>query len=224
MRSLRLTSRYKGFPRQGDRGNPFSTYPELCTETVFLIGNGSSRKGFDLEKLRDYGTIVGCNALYRDFAPDVLVAIDSKMINEIKDSKYWENNICVVPANRSVGIPNSLLFKADKFNTSGCFAMQMISKGMKAKYCVMIGMDGYPGNVYDKTKNYATNTLQNFKGVLSYYEKVLVDPKIETIFVNVNKQDEWPDRGGKYKFVPFDIFENWLDNKSKFYSIESIIK
>ena len=36
---------------------------------VFCIGNGESRKGFDLEKLRPYGKIYGCNALYRDFTP-----------------------------------------------------------------------------------------------------------------------------------------------------------
>ena len=29
---------------------------------VFCIGNGESRQGFDLEKLRKHGTIYGCNA------------------------------------------------------------------------------------------------------------------------------------------------------------------
>jgi hypothetical protein len=43
---------------------------------VFCIGNGESRKGFDLEKLRPHGKIYGCNALYRDFTPDHLSAVD----------------------------------------------------------------------------------------------------------------------------------------------------
>ena len=43
---------------------------------AFCIGNGESRKGFDLEQLRPHGKIYGCNALYRDFTPDVLVAVD----------------------------------------------------------------------------------------------------------------------------------------------------
>ena len=43
---------------------------------VFCIGNGESRKGFDLEKLRQHGKIYGCNAIYRDFLPDVLTAVD----------------------------------------------------------------------------------------------------------------------------------------------------
>ena len=50
---------------------------------VFCIGNGESRKGFDLEKLRQYGTIYGCNALYRDFMPDVLTAVDHGIMHEI---------------------------------------------------------------------------------------------------------------------------------------------
>ena len=31
---------------------------------VFCIGNGTSRKDFNLEKLRPHGKIYGCNALY----------------------------------------------------------------------------------------------------------------------------------------------------------------
>ena len=50
---------------------------------VFCIGNGESRKGFDLETLRKHGTIYGCNALYRDFIPDVLTAVDHGIMHEI---------------------------------------------------------------------------------------------------------------------------------------------
>ena len=50
---------------------------------VFCIGNGESRKGFDLETLRKHGTIYGCNALYRDFMPDVLTAVDHGIMHEI---------------------------------------------------------------------------------------------------------------------------------------------
>ena len=50
---------------------------------VFCIGNGESRKGFDLEKLRPHGKIYGCNAIYRDFMPDVLTAVDHGIMHEI---------------------------------------------------------------------------------------------------------------------------------------------
>ena len=59
---------------------------------VFCIGNGESRKGFDLEKLRPHGKIYGCNALYRDFTPDHLSAVDMGIMHEIYNSGYAENN------------------------------------------------------------------------------------------------------------------------------------
>ena len=49
---------------------------------VFCIGNGESRKGLDLESLRPLGKIYGCNALYRDFAPDVLTAVDHGIMHD----------------------------------------------------------------------------------------------------------------------------------------------
>ena len=51
---------------------------------IFIIGNGESRKDFDLTKLREHGKIYACNAYYRDNPlPDILVAVDSTMTHEI---------------------------------------------------------------------------------------------------------------------------------------------
>ena len=55
----------------------------IMAKKVFCIGNGESRKGFDLEKLRPHGKIYGCNAIYRDFMPDVLTAVDHGIMHEI---------------------------------------------------------------------------------------------------------------------------------------------
>jgi hypothetical protein len=65
------------------------------TDKVFCIGNGESRKDFDLEKLRPHGKIYGCNALYRDFTPDVLCAVDMGIMHEIYNSGYAQDNKCV---------------------------------------------------------------------------------------------------------------------------------
>ena len=59
---------------------------------VFLIGNGESRKDFDLNKLKPYGKIYGCNALYRQFTPDVLVSVDHGIMHEIYQSGYCYKN------------------------------------------------------------------------------------------------------------------------------------
>lgn len=60
--------------------------------TAFVLGNGSSRKNVDLVQLRLLGTIYGCNALYRDFIPDVLVATDGPISQQIQQSGYAHNN------------------------------------------------------------------------------------------------------------------------------------
>ncbi len=49
----------------------------------FVIGNGLSREGFELERLRGKGWTVGCNRIYRDFDPNFLVAIDSRPDNNM---------------------------------------------------------------------------------------------------------------------------------------------
>ena len=61
-------------------------------DRVFCIGNGESRKDFDLEKLKPHGKIYGCNALYRDFTPDVLCAVDMGIMHEIYNSGYAQDN------------------------------------------------------------------------------------------------------------------------------------
>ena len=62
------------------------------TISAYVLGNGTSRQQVNLEKLRSYGKIYGCNALYRDFAPDVLIATDPGISKEIQDSGYALKN------------------------------------------------------------------------------------------------------------------------------------
>lgn len=55
---------------------------------AFVIGNGISRQSVDLKLLQPLGKIYGCNALYRDFVPDVLVATDRPIAEHIQKSGY----------------------------------------------------------------------------------------------------------------------------------------
>ena len=58
---------------------------KIMTKRVFLIGNGTSRKDFDLTPLKKYGKVYGCNAIWRDELDkiDVLTAVDNGVIHEI---------------------------------------------------------------------------------------------------------------------------------------------
>jgi hypothetical protein len=60
--------------------------------TAFVLGNGISRRGLDLSQLHQYGKIYGCNALYREFVPDVLVATDRPIATAIQESGYALKN------------------------------------------------------------------------------------------------------------------------------------
>jgi hypothetical protein len=55
-------------------------------DSVFVLGNGLSRKNIDISKLD--GTVIGCNACYRDFTPDVICATDAGIIGDIIESGY----------------------------------------------------------------------------------------------------------------------------------------
>ena len=55
---------------------------------IFIIGNGNSRKNVNLNVLKEHGVVIGCNALYRDFAPDHLFTNDSILLHEILSSDY----------------------------------------------------------------------------------------------------------------------------------------
>jgi hypothetical protein len=59
---------------------------------AFVLGNGVSRQQVDLHNLGHLGKIYGCNALYRDFVPDVLVSTDKPISTKIQDSGYAHNN------------------------------------------------------------------------------------------------------------------------------------
>lgn len=55
---------------------------------AFVLGNGVSRAGLPLERIQKLGKIYGCNALYREFTPDVLVATDRAIAQQIQESGY----------------------------------------------------------------------------------------------------------------------------------------
>lgn len=59
----------------------------------FVIGNGVSRSEIDLHCLKKHGTVYGCNALYREFEPHVLVATDTFISQTIQDSGYAKDHV-----------------------------------------------------------------------------------------------------------------------------------
>jgi len=60
---------------------------------AFVLGNGISRRDVDLATLQVLGPVYGCNALYREFAPDVLVSTDRPISEQIQHSGYPKQHV-----------------------------------------------------------------------------------------------------------------------------------
>jgi hypothetical protein len=60
---------------------------------AFVLGNGVSRACVNLLELQNYGKIYGCNAVYREFTPDVLVSTDRPIATRIQESGYSAEHV-----------------------------------------------------------------------------------------------------------------------------------
>lgn len=174
------------------------------TDTVFFIGNGSSRKNFDLNLLEGRGTIIGCNALYRDFESDILVCQDAKMGRELFDNKYTG----LVLSGKGIGVKNlrTIHWAPGNARNSGVFGLKFISTIMKPSTCYVLGMDGYPGNVYEGTLNYlkAPRKIEQFA---EQYKTVLGGMTV----INVNNKDTWKVEGrDNYSCISYKEFISGL--------------
>jgi hypothetical protein len=65
---------------------------------AYCIGNGPSRKGFDLNKLKASGQTYGCNALYRDFMPDFIFSVDTKVTMKMCEDEVGLKTVHYSPA------------------------------------------------------------------------------------------------------------------------------
>ena len=65
---------------------------------AYCIGNGPSRKGFDLRRLKSTGQTYGCNALYRDFIPDFIFSVDTNMSMKMVEDEVGLKTVHYAPA------------------------------------------------------------------------------------------------------------------------------
>ena len=128
---------------------------------AFVLGNGRSRLAINCENLKNYGTVYGCNAIYRDFLPDHLVAVDVKMVLELVENNVLDR----VPVytnfnNRFKDIPKLNVFQPSKGWSSGPTALWLASThGYDEIYILGFDYQGLENNkkvnnVYASTPNY----------------------------------------------------------------------
>lgn len=129
----------------------------------FVLGNGRSRLNINPRELRPYGKIYGCNALYREFEPDYLIAVDPKMVFEIEHTGYqnthevWTNN------NAKYRSFNSFKYFQPSLGwSSGPSALHLATSHKPHEIYIFgfdfVGTNGNFNNVYSDTNNYKKST------------------------------------------------------------------
>lgn len=138
------------------------------SNTAIIIGNGINRLEFDLSQLKKPSGLLGsrtvqtygCNALYRDFVPDFLVAVGNNgIVDEIADRGYTNDHIVYSSAIHLLEFPGKFyLIPYDVYADAGTTAAY-IAAFDEHKKIYLLGFDGQePGdwnnNVYAGTRCY----------------------------------------------------------------------
>lgn len=126
---------------------------------AFVLGNGTSRKTINLNDLKHKGIIFGCNALYRDFSPHYLVAVDTKMILEINQAGYQHQHQVWTNRNKNFKKIKGLnFFQSDKGWSSGPTALHFASTTDVEDIYILgfdfTGIESKINNIYAGTHNY----------------------------------------------------------------------
>ena len=132
-------------------------------KTAFVLGNGTSRKSIDLQNLKKYGLVYGCNALYREYQPDYLVAVDTKMILEINQAGYQHSHQVWTNPNRAYHTMNGFnFFNPSKGWSSGPTALWLASTHDTQDIYILgfdyQGIDDKINNIYSDSRNYKKST------------------------------------------------------------------
>jgi hypothetical protein len=175
-------------------------------DNAVVIGNGTSRLNFDLNKIKDKFTTYGCNALYRDFIPDYLISMDIHMVTEIINArvhhktKFYTQHVNDIDLLAGNGEPINFVKTYMATPDSGTAALDLASDNHELIY--IIGFDYHQGkhnNVYAGTTNY------NAK---NYSTPIVQDDKWRSRLYNIVKQHD----NIEYVHVTNDTYEHVLPN------------
>ena len=172
---------------------------------AFVIGNGTSRKPIPLEPLKAHGTLYACNAVYRSgLRPDYLVAVDTKMVTEIINSKYQHENKVWTNPNKLYEKFHCFNYFADPLGwSSGPTALWLASYGADHQHSEIYilgfdyeGIEGKINNLYANTKNYKrSEEVATYHGNWSRQTGIVIQKNVGKRYIRVveNKDDYCPD-------------------------------
>jgi hypothetical protein len=166
-----------------------------------VFGNGRTRLNIDFDEVRSYGPIYACNAVYREYTPDYLIAVDRKMINEIKNSNYNTSNVYTYDNIDRRQYKNFNFIEPNLGWSSGPTALYLASKTMPKEVYIFgfdfEGLNGKLNNVYADTFNYKSrdDKATYYGNWIKQTEKVIKDNlNIKYIRVSIPNffEVKWP--------------------------------
>jgi len=131
---------------------------------AFVLGNGVSRLAVNLHQLQEFGPIYGCNALYREFMPTVLISTDRPISTRIQEegiaSRIRMYTRKPIPGLGALRIPN------DWYGFSSGPAATAIAAQDRHVAVYMLGFDLGPlpgekfNNIYADTEFYKKSSAR----------------------------------------------------------------
>jgi hypothetical protein len=172
----------------------------------------------DPATLKSHGIVYGCNAQYREFELDHLIAVDVKMVNEIISAGYHRDHSVWTNPNKGVSTKQNInFFSPHKGWSSGPTALWFAASQEHREIYIFgfdfMGVNGKFNNVYADTFNYKKSTdAATFHGNwLNQTEKVIKEFKHIKFTRVVEPNGYLPDKLGpthaNLKHITFREFE-----------------
>lgn len=220
---LKLTRRFRQFYRGEDivvernytggiwhdttENVPNAVINNQISNQAVVLGNGPSRLDFNLNLIANhrgglYGArrlqTYGCNALYRDFTPDFLVAVGNRgVIQEIAESSYTDDNIVYTNSIHMLEYPNKFyLIPHDPYADAGTTAAYIAAfDGHKNIYLLGFDTQDTPGhnyNVYAGSSNYdaQTDTVSDLRWRMNFRNLAMTYTDVD--FAIVHEKNNYP--------------------------------
>lgn len=191
----------------------------------FVIGNGISRKGFDLRQLYGIGQLYGCNALHREIACQYLVCTSRKHLSDAmnwnchkKSYVYTTNDMISLFKNPNLELlpklPSTMSAQSDI--CTGTYALNLASS-QNHSVIILFGFDFNQSNtdninnIYADTDGYPLSNspkVSTSKYITQANTVIRQNTNIQYVFIN--DTFKLPDLILNNKNVSSDTYDNML--------------
>jgi hypothetical protein len=191
-------------------------------EFAFILGNGITRLETDVKSLMKNGKVYGCNRIYEEFSPHVLVSTDPGMATEIQESGYSKENVHYTRnAHIPIGSESHALPEAIQHMSSGPCALSLaLDEGFS--YCFLIGFDlkghnNLHNNIYAGTKNYygrhakPTYHMNWVSQILTLLKKYTNQRIVQVNPMNQFTPESWKNHSN-FSIMDLYAFNNMINN------------